>query len=706
VTWSEAAAVMVMKDENGNGLADDTWYELAGSDYYFASSIKNYRITYTNPKQTVAANVPWKDNQGQSGYVLKNEFHLQPYYPREVVFPNINQDEFSFTGTLIKGYVDRSDASYIQSYRRGFGYTDNALPGAGAYTIPDNPYTSAIEGAGGDAFDIDWAVDENGNHVNLDGIDFIKIYTALNADAGWLGEVSAEIRGAVDVAPNAAITGELDAVVMVDIPVSIRKNESLELEAYAFRKGVLQPAEKIVFSVDNTALAEISGNVLNTVAPGDLVVTAALQSNPSIKYQLKTTVVAPTEIVITAGSTTLRVNGRTEICAIVLDQNEKELKGIDLTWNSSNPEVLTFVHSEKTFAQGNHAGSAWVIISGTQIPDLKDSVLITILPETSTRNVYLRMKDDAGTIIPRTRITVGSFDLNGYVDRARGNYDIGHVSEVTVAHAIAQLFGNKDFESDLRFRDDTKGDGKLYLWRVPRVEQSKLTYVYGDGGATEEHFGQAWIVKVNDRLYVNDLHNVAISEDDEITIYHTSDVTIPWEFIQVYMNKQVVTVNETVSLTVTRFEQILNSDRTVTTTSSDAVKDASLAVDGALYPNETSPQVTDELGKLELSFSSQGVRELKIAGETLSVAVSSDVPVGVEDEAASWLVYPNPFDDYFIIPEVSRGEYTIINTTGSQCLNGILKGDTEIDTRSLTPGLYIVRIATRTSTQYVKIIKR
>jgi hypothetical protein len=707
VTWSEAGAIMVMKDENDNGLADDTWYELAGSDYYFKSSIKNYQITYTNPAQTIAADVPWKDNQGRSGNVLKNEFHLQPYYPRHAVFPDVNPEEISFTGTLIKGYVDRSDASYIQSYRRGFGYTDNALAGAGAHTLPDNPYTSAIEGAGGDAFDIDWAVDGDGNHIYLDGIDFVKIYTALNSDAGWLGEVSTEIRGVVDVAPDAALTGELDAVVMADIPVSIQKNTSLELEAYAFRKGILQPGDEIVFSVDNIASAEISGNVLNTIAPGNVVVTAALKANPSIKYQLKTTVVASTEIIITAGSATIRVNGRTEIDATVLDQNKKELTGIDLTWESSNLEVLSLVQGEKTFVQGNSAGSAWVFVSGTHIPALKDSILITILPETSTRNVYIRIKDDAGTIIPRTRIAVGSFDLNGYVDRARGNYDINHVSTVTVAHAIALLFDNKDFESDLRFRDDDKGADKLYLWRVPRMDQSMLTYVYGDGGSTEAHFDEAWVVKVNDRSYVNDLHNVPIREDDEITVYHAGNAAFPWQLIQVHINKQVVTVNEKISLTVTRFEQMLNSDRTITTTSSDAVKDASLYVNGVLHPNETSPLVTDELGKLELSFSSTGVRELEIAGETLSVTVNAGgIPVGIEDETTSWAVYPNPFADYCIINDVTSGQYTIINSTGINALNGSLKGDTAIDTRSLMPGIYIVRISTRTSTRFVKIIKR
>ena len=43
--WSEPGAVMVMRDDNGNGLPDDTWYELAGSNYWFMNSRRV--ITFT-----------------------------------------------------------------------------------------------------------------------------------------------------------------------------------------------------------------------------------------------------------------------------------------------------------------------------------------------------------------------------------------------------------------------------------------------------------------------------------------------------------------------------------------------------------------------------------------------------------------------------------------------------------------------------------
>ena len=42
-------------------------------------------------------------------------------------------------------------------------------------------------------FKIDWAVDADGNKANLDKIDFVRITTAVNQDAGNMGEISTEV---------------------------------------------------------------------------------------------------------------------------------------------------------------------------------------------------------------------------------------------------------------------------------------------------------------------------------------------------------------------------------------------------------------------------------------------------------------------------------------------------------------------------------
>ena len=49
------------------------------------------------------------------------------------------------------------------------------------------------------SFDIGWAVDSLGNPVHLPGVDFIRVYTGVNQQCGWLGETSTELSRAEDL---------------------------------------------------------------------------------------------------------------------------------------------------------------------------------------------------------------------------------------------------------------------------------------------------------------------------------------------------------------------------------------------------------------------------------------------------------------------------------------------------------------------------
>lgn len=172
--FSEPGIVMVSKDVNGNGLPDDEWYELAGSIHDSSAVIKNYRITYYNPKAT--ADIPWKDNRGGSGAVLLNTFHNHAYYPSFAA----NQDSISFTGTLLPSTFGLQPGTSVY-VNKGFpwGYSDSYLS---------------------DTFDISWAVNAAGGKANLASIDFVKVYTGQNSAGNTLlGEVSTEISGAEDL---------------------------------------------------------------------------------------------------------------------------------------------------------------------------------------------------------------------------------------------------------------------------------------------------------------------------------------------------------------------------------------------------------------------------------------------------------------------------------------------------------------------------
>lgn len=191
---SEPGIVMVSRDDNGNGLPDDEWYELAGSEYDAPETIHSYTITYqrsdetkepvkdpSNPAFTDVTYCPWTDNQGGSGFVFRNSFHKQSYWPQW-----IDADELTFTGTkLADNAVDESGkGSYYVLYCYGYGYADNQ---------PNNDPRNRC------SFNIEWAVSADGHHVWLDGIDFVKVYTGVNQYSGWLGETSTEICGALDL---------------------------------------------------------------------------------------------------------------------------------------------------------------------------------------------------------------------------------------------------------------------------------------------------------------------------------------------------------------------------------------------------------------------------------------------------------------------------------------------------------------------------
>ena len=181
--WSEPGIVMVSQDKNRNGLPDDEWYELAGSQYTNGNSIKTYSITYYNPK--AAADVPWKDNQGNTGAVFFNSSHNHPGYPSFAA----NQDSITFQGTLLQSTFGLPTGGSIY-INKGYpwGYSDNYST---TDSYPDNFYNS---------FDISWAVDGTGGKVNLAAVNFVKVYTAQNHPGNAaLGEISTELRGAADL---------------------------------------------------------------------------------------------------------------------------------------------------------------------------------------------------------------------------------------------------------------------------------------------------------------------------------------------------------------------------------------------------------------------------------------------------------------------------------------------------------------------------
>lgn len=189
---AEPGIVMVSYDTNCNGLPDDEWYELAGSEYYSPATKHNYSISYfrPDPNRDIIADednslddiyyIRWSDNEGRTGYLPKNIFHNQDYFPKWQI-----SDKLSFNGSLLAQNAEDISGygAYYVLYSYPWGYVDNH----------PNEYADL------NSFDISWAVDDKGNHVELPGVDFIRVYTGINQYCGWLGETSTELSRAQDL---------------------------------------------------------------------------------------------------------------------------------------------------------------------------------------------------------------------------------------------------------------------------------------------------------------------------------------------------------------------------------------------------------------------------------------------------------------------------------------------------------------------------
>ena len=187
---NEPGIVYVSQDVNGNGLPDDEWYELRGSETGKAETLTDYAVTYYRPSAP-KMNVQWTDCLGLTGSIdYLAAFHRQDYY-----YPAwINEDSYTLRGTRLKDRtVQNSSTGMWDNNLFEWGYSDNM----GGDTL------SSDNAGGGEGqrngFLIKNAMYCNGEHINLKYIDFIKVQTGVNSKAGWLGEVSTEVFGFEDL---------------------------------------------------------------------------------------------------------------------------------------------------------------------------------------------------------------------------------------------------------------------------------------------------------------------------------------------------------------------------------------------------------------------------------------------------------------------------------------------------------------------------
>jgi hypothetical protein len=173
---SEPGIIWVSQDDNGDGLPNDQWFELAGSEYGTTNHTMEYAITYFRPEKPKSA-IGWRDSNNDTGYIpYMSYWNPKPYYWQ----PWQNGTEMTFFGSRLR---DRSTyqngISDIPPY--DWGYADNL--------------GDFIDGPAGKMgyYKISKARTWEGQPANLQYIDFIKIQTAQTGSTPNLGEISTEV---------------------------------------------------------------------------------------------------------------------------------------------------------------------------------------------------------------------------------------------------------------------------------------------------------------------------------------------------------------------------------------------------------------------------------------------------------------------------------------------------------------------------------
>jgi hypothetical protein len=176
--WEEPGIAWVQEDRNGNGLPDEMWYELTGSDEenpltkpYITRryGIKWFRFgdeAEENEHGQIIRTNCWVDSKGRAGVMGGG-------WPKDW---GVSGDWVVYTGTVLRDGQESAVITGIQFPSGLAGYADCFNNGNQRYE-----------------FSKDVAIRADGSPANLDRIHFVKVQTAEFVYGSAVGETSTEI---------------------------------------------------------------------------------------------------------------------------------------------------------------------------------------------------------------------------------------------------------------------------------------------------------------------------------------------------------------------------------------------------------------------------------------------------------------------------------------------------------------------------------
>jgi len=195
---AEPGIVMVSYDTNCNGLPDDEWFELKGSESGKPETRQRHAVRYTRPTAPHSA-THWESIDGERGTVdYLASFHNQEYY-----YPLwVEASAMTLYGTRLASRVlldtDKPMEYWVAS-PYGWGYADNyGCDRIEEWTPSDDPTLTPLSRSRTTYHSLSNAVTADGSPADLQWIDFVKIQTAVLDKCGHLGEISTEIERVTD----------------------------------------------------------------------------------------------------------------------------------------------------------------------------------------------------------------------------------------------------------------------------------------------------------------------------------------------------------------------------------------------------------------------------------------------------------------------------------------------------------------------------
>lgn len=694
--WSEPGAVMVMRDDNGNGLPDDTWYELAGSNYWFKTSRRDVTFTYEDLGYSTRYYIPYTASDGQNGAVPSNRFHAQNYFPDPQLYPDVklvDGNKLPLKGTHINAVYDLRVPSYIECYRPlAFGYCDNHATN-GDLTAATNPYYADENGKVRDGFDISWAVDAEGNYVELDHIDFIKVYNSVNQACGWLGESSTEVAGIAMTKPdlNQKAPGDYYLNYAGITQLQVVEGHTCQFEGLAFHNGRPMTDAKATWKVEDESVGTIDQNGLFTA-----IKTGATK----ISFQateLADPDVFTIEVVTLCGVEISReghggMASNTEGTALVgerlwfdrhsLTANGSTINGTNAnhyiydtyTWTSSDPTVAKI--EKNGYFETLKTGVTTLTMTSDTDPTLSATFTLTVidLPEIQQFNNYLVIEDDRMTQEELNAYTFADTDVfaASYTDgkvayKKRVNLRVTGVQPAEYADAF--YISENHLYNRLK-----KGDWREYLVTV-EGQLGDNTFSLDIPVLHTSTYGSVTTPTVGEENILTISPDTRQGEIDLNEVFELTGIT------EIYTRKYrtsttTPTLPEGYNVTLTDGKLSVSLDETTEF-------QEGLTIDVECQVGRATQKYT-----ASRSFEPQPSNTWKKA----TVKLVLDKNTGIENikTSTSLSLYPNPAVYSFTVNVEEATPIRLYSTGGAMLFDGTINPGQSIDVSQLPAGLYIV----------------